>query len=125
MITGAHFLLYSVDADADRRFLRDTFGFTAVDVGGGWLIFGLPPAELAVHPAEVNFVQSHGSFDLLGCVMYLMCDDIGQEMERLRARDVSCSPTEEADWGISTTVPLPSGGRIGLYEPRHQTALGR
>lgn len=123
MITGAHFLVYSDDADADRRFLRDTFGFAAVDAGGGWLIFGLPPAELAVHPAETNFAQRHGTFELMGCVLYLMCDDIDEEIQRLQARNVICSSTEHEDWGISTTVPLPSGGRIGLYQPRHATAV--
>jgi hypothetical protein len=123
MITGAHFLLYSADADADRRFLRDTFGFAAVDVGEGWLIFGLPPAELAVHPADTTFAQRHGELDLTGCVLYLMCDNIEHEIQRLREKNVNCSSTDEAEWGISTTVPLPSGGRIGLYEPRHATAI--
>jgi hypothetical protein len=123
MITGAHFLFFSVDADADRRFLRETFGFVALDAGGGWLIFGLPPAELAIHPAEMSFVQQHGTLDLIGSVLYLMCDNIAQEIERLQAKNVICSSTEEADWGISTTVPLPSGGRIGLYEPKHSTAI--
>ena len=123
MITGAHFLVYSADADADRRFLREAFDFATVDAGGGWLIFGLPPAELAVHPADMNFVQQHGTYDLLGCVLYLMCNDIGQEMKRLQAKNVICSSTEEADWGISTTVALPSGGRIGLYEPRHASVV--
>jgi hypothetical protein len=123
MIIGAHLLLYSVDADADRQFLREAFDLAAVDAGGGWLIFGLPPAELAVHPAAINFVQQHGAYDLSGCILYLMCDDIGQEMKRLQAKNVICSSTEEADWGISTTVLLPSGGRIGLYEPRHAIAV--
>ena len=123
MITGAHFLLYSADADADRKFLRDIFAFPAVDAGGGWLIFGMPPTELAVHPADVDFAQRHGALELLGCVLYLMCDDIDEEIERLRAKNVTCSPTERADWGLSTTVPLPSGGRIGLYQPTHATAV--
>jgi|SRR5687767_8247780 hypothetical protein len=123
MITGAHFLLYSADADADRKFLRSTFGFPAVDAGGGWLIFGMPPTELAVHPAETSFAQRHGQLELLGCVLYLMCDDIDEEVERLRAKNVTCSEMERADWGMSTTVPLPSGGRIGLYQPTHATAV--
>ena len=73
MIIGAHFLLYSRDADADRQFLHDVLGFRGVDAGDGWLIFALPPAEIAVHPASRNFVQRHAEHELLGAVLYLMC----------------------------------------------------
>lgn len=123
MISGAHLLIYSADADADRRFLAETFRFPAVDAGDGWLIFALPPAELAVHPAEPDSVQRHAQEELIGCVLYLMCDDVAAESARLAALGVECSPQVEAGWGISTTVPLPSGGRIGLYEPYHPSPI--
>ncbi len=119
MITGAHVLLFSPDAEADRRFLQDAFAFPSVDVGEGWLIFRLPPAELAAHPAAGSFVQRHGEEELLGCVLYLMCDDLEREMGALAARGVVCTPPQDADWGTSTIIRLPSGGSIGLYQPRH------
>ncbi|SRR6266498_5256399 len=124
MITGAHVLLYSSDAEADRAFFRDVLRFPAVDAGGGWLIFGLPPAELGVHPASGPFAQSHGEHDLLGSVLYLMCDDLRSSMGALEAKGVSCTEIEEAEWGLKTTVRLPSGGEIGLYQPAHPTAVG-
>ena len=109
---GAHVILYSSDADADRAFLADAFGLDSTDAGGGWLIFGLPPAEVAVHPAEQP-----------GCELYLMCRDLASEMERLAALDVKCSDVEEARWGSITKVALPSGSELGLYEPRHPTMV--
>jgi hypothetical protein len=124
MINGVHFLLYSKNAEADRAFVRDVLGFKAVDVGGGWLIFGLPPAEMGVHPGDGQFVQQHAEHSLLGAVMYLMCDDLRATVSELRAKKVECSETFEAEWGITTTVPLPSGGRVGLYQPKHATAIG-
>ncbi len=123
MITGVHFLLYSKNAEADRVFFRDVLGFKAVDVGGGWLIFGMPPAEMGIHPGDGKFVQSHAENALLGTVMYLMCDDLRATMADLRAEGVECSETVEAQWGVTTTVPLPSGERVGLYQPKHATAL--
>ncbi len=123
MITGAHFLLYSADADADRDFLGAHFGFRSVDAGGGWLIFALPPAELAVHPAEADFVQRHAASDLIGAVLYLMCDDVAAEIRRLGDAGVACDPVHRADWGSFTSMPLPSGGRIGLYQPQHPSPL--
>jgi hypothetical protein len=123
MITGAHFLLYSTDAEADRAFLRDGLALTAVDAGGGWLVFGLPPAEVGVHPSDGRFVRSHAGHDLLGAVLYLMCDDVRAEVRALAARGVTCTDLREADWGIATTIPLPSGGAIGLYQPTHPTAI--
>jgi catechol 2,3-dioxygenase-like lactoylglutathione lyase family enzyme len=123
MINGVHFLLYSKNAEADRAFFRDVLGFKAVDVGGGWLIFGMPPAEMGIHPGNGTFVQSHAEHSLLGSVMYLMCDDLRATMVELRAKGVDCSETVDAEWGITTTVPLPSGGRVGLYQPKHATAL--
>jgi hypothetical protein len=125
MIYGAHFLLYSSDPEADRAFLRDVVGFRSVDAGHGWLIFALPPAELAVHPAEGTFVQRHADHDLLGAVLYLMCDDVHAVVRDLRAKKVACSEIVVAEWGLSTTVPLPSGGRLGLYQPTHPTAIGQ
>jgi hypothetical protein len=124
MITGAHFLLYSKNPEADRAFFRDVLQFRAVDAGGGWLIFALPPAEMGVHPSSDNFVQAHAGHQLLGAVLYLMCDDLPSVMQSLQARNVRCSPVMTAEWGITTTVPLPSGGEIGLYQPKHPTAIG-
>ncbi|HUK86079.1 MAG TPA: VOC family protein [Terriglobales bacterium] len=125
MITGTHVLFYSTDAEADRAFFRDILGFSAVDAGGGWLIFALPPAEAGIHPVEKGESRPpmHGGRSLLGAVVYLMCDDLAAEMERLRAKKVECSPAEAAEWGKKTTLRLPSGGEIGLYQPRHPTAL--
>lgn len=123
MITGAHFLLYSTDADADREFLRLHFGFTSVDAGDGWLIFGLPPAELAVHPAEAELVGRLGADGLSGTHLYLMCDDVQQETRRLASDGVACSALEQASWGTATTIVLPSGARIGLYQPTHRSPL--
>ena len=122
MILGAHFLLYSNDADADRAFFRDVLGFRYVDVGHGWLIFGMSPAEAAIHPVEGEPSQSEPK-GLMGAELYLMCDDLNAMMAALKANNVECSAVQTAPWGITTTVALPSGGRIGLYQPRHQTAL--
>lgn len=119
MITGAHFLLYSRDPDADRRFLRDVLGLQGVDVGGGWLILALPPAEIAVHPATENFAQRHAGHELLGAVLYLMCDDLPATLRALAEKGVVATEIEKADWGTRTTIRLPSGGELGLYEPSH------
>jgi hypothetical protein len=123
MITGAHLLLYSKKPEEDRQFLRDVLGLRAVDSGGGWLIFALPPAELGVHPGSGGFVQRHAEQELLGSVLYLMCGDLSAEILALRARGVECSEPETAAWGLVTSLPLPSGGRLGLYQPTHRTAL--
>ncbi len=123
MITGAHFLLYSSDPEADRAFFRNVLKFPAVDAGEGWLIFRLPPAELGVHPSSGRFAQSHGDHDLLGCVLYLMCDDLRSSLKALEAGGVACTEIEEAEWGLKTTVRLPSGGEVGLYQPIHPTAI--
>jgi catechol 2,3-dioxygenase-like lactoylglutathione lyase family enzyme len=124
MLTGAHFLLYSQDPEADRAFFREVLQFRFVDLGQNWLIFALPPSELAVHPASNNFVQMHADRPLLGAVLYLMCDDLQAFMRGLEERGVECSPVQEARWGKSTTLRLPSGGEIGLYQPAHATAIG-
>lgn len=114
MIFGAHLVVFSTDAEADRAFLADVLGFDSVDAGGGWLIFALPPAEAAVHPAESP-----------GAELYLMCDDLAAEMQTLTARGVECSEIEEARWGTITKIRLPSGGEVGLYQPRHPVAIER
>lgn len=125
MITGAHVLLYSKDAEADRAFFRDVLKFRTVDAGGGWLIFALPPAELAVHPGSGDFVQGHADQELLGSVLYLMCDDLAAQVRALKSRKVTCTPVVKAEWGSSTTFALPSRGRVGLYQPTHVTAIRR
>jgi catechol 2,3-dioxygenase-like lactoylglutathione lyase family enzyme len=123
MITGVHLLLYTKDAEADRVFFQKVLGFPAVDAGGGWLIFGLPPSEMGIHPGSGDFVQSHADQQLLGAVLYLMCADLNSMMRFLRDKKVECSDVVEARWGITTTICLPSGGRIGLYQPKHETAF--
>jgi catechol 2,3-dioxygenase-like lactoylglutathione lyase family enzyme len=125
MIFGAHVLLYSKDPDADRTFFRDVLQLKGVDVGGGWLIFALPPAEIAVHPGDGTFAQSHGGHSLLGALVYLMCDDVRETVKMLQAKHVACGEIEEESWGITTSVRLPSGGDIGLYQPLHQIAFAR
>jgi catechol 2,3-dioxygenase-like lactoylglutathione lyase family enzyme len=124
MIHGAHILLYSQDPEADRAFFRDVLDFPYIDIGEGWLIFKLPPAEAAVHPMDTPSGQVHGGHTLLGAVLYLMCDDLPRFLQSLEARNVHHSEVTEAPWGIKTTLRLPSGGEIGLYQPSHPTALG-
>jgi hypothetical protein len=124
MITGAHFLHYSKDPEADRAFLRDVLGLRSVDAGKGWLIFALPPAEIAVHPSEAEWAPPNSVDGVTGLALYLMCDDLASTMRSLQARNVGFSPIAEAQWGSVTTFPLPSGAKIGLYQPKHATALG-
>jgi catechol 2,3-dioxygenase-like lactoylglutathione lyase family enzyme len=125
MIFGAHVLLYSTDPDADRTFFRDILQFKGVDVGEGWLIFALPPSEIAVHPADGTFAQHHGGHSLLGSLVYLMCDDVRETVTMLQAKNVVCGAIDQEPWGFKTTVRLPSGGEIGLYQPLHQIAFAR
>lgn len=120
---GAHILLYSENPEADRAFFRDVLEFRAVDAGEGWLIFALPPAEAGIHPFDGNHRQLHGGRHLLCAVLYLMCDDLHGLIKSLQAKHVNCSPVEEESWGMKTTICLPSGGEIGLYQPTHPTAL--
>lgn len=115
MITGAHVIVYSRDAEADRAFFRDVLGLRSIDAGEGWLIFALPPAEAALHPGRSNGVHE----------LYLMCDDLKAEMTALAQRGVRCSQVHEASWGSVTRFRLPGGGEIALYQPRHPTALQR
>jgi hypothetical protein len=109
MINGAHVIIYSTNADADRTFLKDVLALPSVDVGGGWLIFGLPPAEVAVHPHDQN-----GEHEL-----YLMCDDVEKLIAQLGARGLSCDPISNQGWGLLTNVTLPGGSKLGIYQPRH------
>ena len=112
MITGMHAVVYTRNAEADRAFFKDVLGFAAVDAGGGWLIFAAPPAELACHPAESN-----GRHEL-----YLMFDDVRAEMTRLAEKGIACGPLHDERWGLLSTVRLPGGGDLGLYQPHHPTA---
>ena len=109
-ITGAHVIIYSTDAEADRAFVRDVLGFDAIDAGDGWLIFALPPAELAVHPTE-----GAGAHEL-----YLMCDDVASLVDDLAANDIEIvRPVSDEGWGLLASFRLPSGAVRGVYEPRH------
>jgi len=124
MINGAHVLMYSENPDADRAFFRDILKFPSVDVGGGWLIFALPASEAAFHPTDGETRQAHGGRRLSGAVLYLMCEDLRAEIKRLAGKNVQCTEIGEERWGIKTTIKLPSGSEIGLYQPKHKTALG-
>jgi catechol 2,3-dioxygenase-like lactoylglutathione lyase family enzyme len=124
MLIGAHVLLYSEDPAADRAFFRNVLGFPFVDAGQGWLIFKLPPAEAALHPTDGESRKLvHAERSLLGAVLYLMCDDLQAYIKILEAKKIIYSPIEKAPWGTKTTLRLPSGGEIGLYQPTHPTAL--
>jgi len=114
MISGAHVIVYSKKAEVDRAFFRDVLGFKSVDAGDGWLIFALPGAEAALHPATENGVHE----------LYFMCDDLKAEIASLAKKEVKCSAVHEERWGFITKIRLPGGGRIGLYQPKHPTALG-
>jgi hypothetical protein len=109
MLIGAHSIIYSRKPEADRTFLRDVLGLPHVDIGDGWLIFGLPPAELAVHPSSKN--NKHE--------LYFMVKDIHKFITAMKEKNVSCSPIQSMSWGEWTQVKLPGGGKLGVYEPRH------
>jgi hypothetical protein len=102
----------------------DILSFPAVDGGGGWLTFALPPTEAGIHPSDGEKRQLHNAGRRLGSVLYLMCDNLPALMKSLLAKGVNCSPVESENWGIKATIQLPSGGEIGLYQPTHPTALG-
>ncbi|MCC3779296.1 VOC family protein [Streptomyces sp. UNOB3_S3] len=115
MINGAHVILYSRDADADRAFVRDVLGFPGVDAGGGWLVFRLPPAEVAVHPVDGEPTHE----------LYLMCDDIDAQVEEFAGKGVEIvRGVSDRGWGRLAAVRLPSGGELAFYEPRHPVAHG-
>ena len=109
MIIGAHSIIYSKDPEADRAFLRDVLRLSNVDVGDGWLIFGLPPAEVAVHPSGDND----------GHEFYLMCADVEAFIAEMRKRGIACEPAQDQGWGVLTKITLPGGGKLGVYQPRH------
>jgi glyoxalase/bleomycin resistance protein/dioxygenase superfamily protein len=118
-ITGTHMLLYTSEPDALRQTLRDVLQWDHVDAGEGWLIFALPPAELGVHPAE-------GPTDAGGMrhQLSLMCDDIAATVDELRGKGLEVrGEPENQGWGITTTLVLPGGVEVMLYEPRHPTAV--
>jgi predicted enzyme related to lactoylglutathione lyase len=113
LISGAHVLIYSRDAEADRAFFRDVFGLDSIDSGGGWLIFALPPSELALHPTE----------EAEGHELYLLCDDIEATAKELERKGVLLTrPFGDERWGRVTRITLPGGGQIGLYQPKHPLA---
>jgi len=114
MMIGAHSIIYSQNPEADRSFLRDVLGLPHVDVGEGWLIFGLPPAELAVHPSAKNGVHE----------FYLMVKDIKKFVSLMKKNKILYSPPKNQGWGILTQVILPGGGKLGVYEPRHARPKG-
>ncbi len=109
MIIGAHSIIYSKDPEADRAFLRDILGLPNVDVGDGWLIFGLPPSEVAVHPSAENDVHE----------FYFMCEDIQSLVTAMSKRKIACTPVQNLGWGLLTQLMLPGGGKLGVYQPRH------
>ncbi|MGO8794820.1 MAG: VOC family protein [Candidatus Sulfotelmatobacter sp.] len=113
MINGAHVILYSKDAEADRVFFRDVLKFPSVDAGHGWLIFALPPAEAAFHDADAN--DKHE--------LYFMCDDISATLQELKAQNVKVSDVKNERWGNLASLTLPGGGTIGIYEPKHKSPL--
>lgn len=113
MIRGAHVILYSKNAVADREFFRDILHYPFVDAGHDWLIFALPPAELAVHPADESGSQE----------LFLMCDNVEEFMAEMAEHGIGCSPVQAERWGLITHLTLPGGGKLGVYEPRHPSPL--
>ncbi|MDB5090379.1 MAG: hypothetical protein JWR09_4373 [Mucilaginibacter sp.] len=109
MITGAHSIIYSADTGADKAFFKNVLKFPNVDAGHDWLIFGLPPSEIAVHPSSENGPHE----------FYLLCDDINLFVEEMSAQGVACSPVAHQRWGSVTQLTLPGGGKLGVYEPKH------
>ena len=114
MISGAHVILFTPAADATREFLRDALGFSSVDAGGGWLIFALPPSEVAVHPAD------HPSHEL-----YLICDDLAATMAKLAGAGATFGPVNEERWGRVTVMTIPGGAQFSIYQPSHASPLDR
>jgi catechol 2,3-dioxygenase-like lactoylglutathione lyase family enzyme len=112
MISGAHIIIYSNDAEADRAFFRDVLAYPNVDAGDGWLIFKLPPAEVAVHPTDGEPLHE----------LYLMCEDLDAAIDELADKGISCTAVTDEGWGLLTTIRLPGGGELGMYQPRHEWA---
>lgn len=113
MINGAHVVIFSKDAEADRAFFRDVLKFPSVDAGHGWLIFALPPSEAAFHDPEAN--DKHE--------LYFMCDDIAASLKELKAKNVKVSDVKKERWGNLASLTLPGGGKVGIYEPKHKSPL--
>jgi hypothetical protein len=113
MLYGAHVIVYSKDADADRAFFRDVLEYPFVDAGHGWLIFALPPAEMALHPSDANDAHE----------LYFMCSDVRAFVEAMTEKKIACSPIDEQRWGSITRVALPGGGKIGVYQPKHPSPI--
>ena len=113
MINGAHIVIYTRDAEADRAFFRDVLGFSSVDAGGGWLIFAMPPLEAAFHDSRKNDLHE----------LYLLCDDIEATLKALRSKKVNVSEVSEQRWGKLAAFTLPGGGKIGIYQPKHPSPL--
>ena len=109
MIIGAHSIIYSKRPELDRDFLRDVLKLPNIDLGGGWLVFALPPAEVALHPSSNNDVHE----------FYLMCDDVEALIGEMKQRSIPCTPVQTQVWGLLTHVTLPGGGKLGIYQPRH------
>jgi len=109
MLVGMHSIIYSKNPEADRAFLRDVLGLPSADAGEGWLIFGLPPSEVAVHPAEEN---DHHE-------LYLMCKDVRTFVAAMAEAGVACGEVMNRGWGLLTQMTLPGGGKLGVYQPRH------
>jgi catechol 2,3-dioxygenase-like lactoylglutathione lyase family enzyme len=109
MFNGAHVVVYTTDAEADRRFFRDELKLSNIDAGGGWLIFALPPAEVAFHPHDSSHVHE----------LYLMCEDIAACRKALSARGVESAEVTDEGWGLLSSFRLPGGGSVGFYQPRH------
>jgi hypothetical protein len=109
MINGAHIIIYSKDAEADKSFIKSILKFQYVDANKGWLIFKLPPSEVAVHPSDENDLHE----------FYLMSDNLDSEIKTLKKAGVACDSVTQQNWGRSTRLKLPGGGSLGLYEPRH------
>jgi catechol 2,3-dioxygenase-like lactoylglutathione lyase family enzyme len=123
MIIGLHSLIYADDADATRRFFRDVLGLRSVDVGGGWLVFALPPAELGIHPTEGDG-EGGGPYAAGKHEFYLMCDDLPKTMIDLAAKGVTfAGPPSDHDWGTLVMLNIPGGGQLGLYQPKHPLAI--
>ena len=109
MLIGVHSVIYSTNPDADRAFLRDVMKLTNVDAGGGYIVFGLPPSEVAIHPADKNNTHE----------LYLMCDDVEAFIGEMKEHNISCGSVQDEGWGLLTQVTLPGGGKLGVYQPRH------
>jgi hypothetical protein len=114
MLIGAHSIIYSTNPEADRAFLHDVLTLPSVDVGQGWLIFGLPPAEVAVHPSDRNDLHE----------LYLMCDDVVAFVAEMKTHNIACGPVQDQGWGLLTQLALPGGGKLGIYQPRHTRPKG-